>query len=227
MDELYLNNKQISFQEFISLVIKWMIIGIGLSAVTSLLILIFGIINILNSIALPVTIVFAIVELMMVFLLCKKIQKLDVSQAKLYFVIYSIINGITLTFIIEGIAPGIVFIAFALTCAYFGLLHAIATHTSYDFSHIGIFCMAVLPILIIGYIILLFIQAPILYYLLILSSLVIFTGLTIYDMKMIKTYYLKVEQQQLESISILCALQLYLDFINIFIDILRILNDLK
>lgn len=90
MDELYLNNKQMSFQELLCHVIKWMIIGIELSAITSLFILIFGIINILNIIALPVTTVFAIVELIMVFILCKKIQKLDVTQAKLYFVIYNV-----------------------------------------------------------------------------------------------------------------------------------------
>lgn len=65
------------------------------------------------------------------------------------------------------------------------------------------------------------------YYLLTLASLIIFTGLTIFDMKMVKTYYLKVDEQQLESMSILCALQFYLDFVNIFIDILRLMNDLK
>ncbi len=86
-------------------------------------------------------------------------------------------------------------------------------------------CVSFLPILIIGYIILMFIHAPVLYYIIVLIDLGVFTGLTLYDLKNISTMYQQSLEEQREGLALICALELYLDFVNIFLDILMLISD--
>lgn len=146
-------------------------------------------------------------------------------MAKRYFILYSIVNGVVFSFLLSVISVYITALAFALTCAYFGLLYTITKYTSSDFSFIAKVCVAVLPILIIGYIILMFIQAPALYYIIVLIDLAVFTGITLYDLKKISIAYHQSLENQREGLALMCALNLYLDFVNIFIDILMLISD--
>ena len=82
-----------------------------------------------------------------------------------------------------------------------------------------------LPVLMIAYILLIFISAPGLYYLVVFLDLAVFTGLTLYDFKHIEYAYEVAPQEALHGMALLCALQLYMDFINIFIDILMLVSD--
>ena len=77
----------------------------------------------------------------------------------------------------------------------------------------------------IAYILLIFISAPGLYYLVVFLDLAVFTGLTLYDFKHIEYAYEVAPQEALPGVALLCALQLYMDFINIFIDILMLVSD--
>lgn len=95
----------------------------------------------------------SIIETVMVILLVRKLSDLSVRLKKIFY-IYSVINGITISFLLSIIDPLISVLAFALTCALFGLLYTIANHTTYDFTSIGNMCLTSLPILILGYIIL-------------------------------------------------------------------------
>ena len=82
-----------------------------------------------------------------------------------------------------------------------------------------------LPVLMIAYILLIFISAPGLYYLVVFLDLAVFTGLTLYDFKHIEYAYEFAPQEALQGVALLCALQLYMNFINIFIDILMLVSD--
>ena len=228
MDQKMLT-KQMNYEKFLSEVIKWVFFGVGITAITSILVIFSGIIYALIPFYFPVLIISVITEIAFVWILNKKIDKpideLSFSSVKRFFILYSIVNGVIFSFILASVSIYITALAFALTCAYFGLLYTITKYTSSDFSFVMKVCISVLPILIIGYIILIFIHAPALYYIIVLIDLAVFTGITLYDLKKISTAYHQSLENQREGLALMCALNLYLDFVNIFIDILMLISD--
>lgn len=228
MDQKMLT-KQMNYEKFLSEVIKWVFFGVGITAITSLLVIFSGIIYALIPFYFPVLIISVIIEIAFVWTLNKKVDKpideLSFASVKRFFILYSIINGIIFSFILASVSIYITALAFALTCAYFGLLYTITKYTTSSFSNIAKVCISVLPVMIIGYIILLFIQAPMLYYIIVFLDLLIFTGITLYDFKMISTMYEQSSEVYPEGLILFCAFELYLDFVNIFIDILMLIMD--
>ena len=228
MDQKMLT-KQMNYEKFLSEVIKWVFFGVGITAITSILVIFSGIIYALIPFYFPVLIISVIIEIAFVWILNKKIDKpideLSFSSVKRFFILYSIVNGVIFSFILASVSIYITALAFALTCAYFGLLYTITKYTTSSFSNIAKVCISVLPVMIIGYIILLFIQAPMLYYIIVFLDLLIFTGITLYDFKMISTMYEQSSEEYQEGLILFCAFELYLDFVNIFIDILMLISD--
>lgn len=228
MDQRMLS-EQINYENFLLKVIKWVFLGVAVTALTSIVVILSGIIHYLINFYFPVLFVSVIVEIAFVWIINKKLQnygnQVSYAMAKRYFILYSIVNGVVFSFLLSVISVYITALAFSLTCAYFGLLYTITKYTSSDFSFIAKVCVAVLPILIIGYIILMFIQAPALYYIIVLIDLAVFTGITLYDLKKISTVYHQSLENQREGLALMCALNLYLDFVNIFIDILMLISD--
>lgn len=217
--------KTMSFNQFQSMMLKWMFKGVLCTAITSLFMIVTGIIKMLSFAFIPMAIIFGIIEIIMVIILIHKIADIDMNKAKFYFYLYSIMNGITLSFILSAIHPMVGVLVFGITSAYFGLLYSITQFIKSDVSLLGRVCMAMLPVLVISYIILFFIQLPALYYATILIDLVVFSGLTIYDFKMTRQLYEESHDDNIECNALLCALQLYLDFINIFLDIVMLVAD--
>lgn len=228
MDQKMLT-KQMNYEKFLSEVIKWVFFGVSITAITSILVIFSGIIYALIPFYFPVLIISVIIEIAFVWILNKKIDKpideLSFSSVKRFFILYSIVNGVIFSFILASVSIYITALAFALTCAYFGLLYTITKYTTSSFSNIAKVCISVLPVMIIGYIILLFIQAPMLYYIIVFLDLLIFTGITLYDFKMISTMYEQSSEEYQEGLILFCAFELYLDFVNIFIDILMLIMD--
>ncbi|WP_129737637.1 Bax inhibitor-1 family protein [Massilimicrobiota timonensis] len=228
MDQKMLT-KQMNYEKFLSEVIKWVFFGVGITAITSILVIFSGIIYALIPFYFPVLIISVIIEIAFVWILNKKIDKpideLSFSSVKRFFILYSIVNGVIFSFILASVSIYITALAFALTCAYFGLLYTITKYTTSSFSNIAKVCISVLPVMIIGYIILLFIQAPMLYYIIVFLDLLIFTGITLYDFKMISTMYEQSSEEYQERLILFCAFEMYLDFVNIFIDILMLIMD--
>ena len=228
MDQKMLT-KQMNYEKFLSEVIKWVFFGVGITAITSILVIFSEIIYALIPFYFPVLIISVIIEIAFVWILNKKIDKpideLSFSSVKKFFILYSIVNGVIFSFILASVSIYITALAFALTCAYFGLLYTITKYTTSSFSNIAKVCISVLPVMIIGYIILLFIQAPMLYYIIVFLDLLIFTGITLYDFKMISTMYEQSSEEYQEGLILFCAFELYLDFVNIFIDILMLIMD--
>ncbi len=228
MDQKMLT-KQMNYEKFLSEVIKWVFFGVGITAITSILVIFSGIIYALIPFYFPVLIISVIIEIAFVWILNKKIDKpideLSFSSVKSFFILYSIVNGVIFSFILASVSIYITALAFALTCAYFGLLYTITKYTTSSFSNIAKVCISVLPVMIIGYIILLFIQAPMLYYIIVFLDLLIFTGITLYDFKMISTMYEQSSEEYQKGLILFCAFELYLDFVNIFIDILMLIMD--
>jgi FtsH-binding integral membrane protein len=119
--------------------------------------------------------------------------------------------------------PMTTMVAFIVSAIYFGTLVVVGLTTHKDLTKIGSICMIALIVLIIVEIILMFINAPVLWMLASAVSLVIFAGLTAHDAQQMKDVDYD-GSTSTENLTTLLALNLYLDFVNIFVNLLQILN---
>ena len=171
-----------------------------------------------------------IAELAMVFSISFFINKISSSLAKILFFAYSLVNGITLTVIGFIYAPQIIFYAFMITLTIFVVTAIYGYTTQEDLSSYRRFFMIALISLIILSIINAFMGVGMLEWVITIGGAVIFTGLIAYDVNRIKwiSYQLADgDNEVMEKMSIDGAFNLYLDFINLFLYLLRIFGRKK
>ena len=171
-----------------------------------------------------------IAELAMVFVLSLAINKIPVAIAYLLFAGYAALNGLTLSVVFIAYELALVQKVFFITAGMFGGLALWGTFTKGDLSGVGSICGMALWGLIIAAVVNMFTRSSGLDVVLSFAGILIFTGLTMYDAQKIKR--LAMQEGQLDSaavqkIGILGALTLYLDFINLFLHILRFLGRKK
>ena len=167
--------------------------------------------------------VFAIAELVVVIVLSAKATKMSPLAAKIWFIIYALLNGVTFGVIFAAYDIGTVGYAFLVTAIVFAVMTIYGYVTKTDLSSIGnLFVMALFG-LIIATVLNFFIQSDGWTLALMYIGVVIFIGLIGYDTQKIKqlAYH---EGNGVQNASILGALVLYLDFINIFIRLVRIMD---
>lgn len=163
-------------------------------------------------------------QLAMVFSLNLGINKISTGTARLLFLAYSAVNGITLSTIGFIYEPMVVLYAFITALVVFAVMAAFGFMTNEDLSSYGKFLTIGLVSLIIMGIINIFLGIQAIYWATTLLGVVLFCGLTAYDVNRIKilAYNAAYENEEvLAKIGIIGALQLYLDFINLFLYILR------
>ena len=170
-----------------------------------------------------------IAELVLVFTLSAAINRLSLSVATLMFIVYSVLNGCMLSSIFYVYSPMIITKVFFITAGTFGITAAYGYATKRDLSSFGrIFYMALLG-LFIATVVNFFMKSATLDYLLSYAGVIIFTGLTAWDSQKIR----KLLQMQYEvdeksqKLALLGALTLYLDFINLFLYLLKIFGNKK
>ena len=171
-----------------------------------------------------------IAELAMVFSISFFINKISSSLAKILFFAYSLVNGVTLTVIGRIYAPQVIFYAFMITLTIFVVTAIYGYTTQEDLSSYRRFFMIALISLIILSIINAFMGVGMLEWVITIGGVVILTGLIAYDVNRIKfiSYQLADgDNEAMEKMGIIGALNLYLDFINLFIYILRIFGRKK
>lgn len=167
--------------------------------------------------------VFAIAEIVVVIALSAKATKMSPLAAKVWFIVYALLNGITFGVIFAAYDIGTVGYAFLVTAIVFAVMTIYGYVTKTDLSSIGnLFVMALFG-LIIATVLNFFIQSDGWTLALMYIGVVIFIGLIGYDTQKIKqlAYH---EGNGVQNASILGALVLYLDFINIFIRLVRIMD---
>ncbi|MBO7140300.1 MAG: Bax inhibitor-1/YccA family protein [Prevotella sp.] len=168
-----------------------------------------------------------IAELVLVFSVTAAINKLSLTVATLLFVLYSVINGATLSFILMIYTASSVVSVFFITAGTFAAMAAYGYFTKTDLSSWGKYLIMALIGLIIASIVNLFTQSSGLQMILNYAGVLIFVGLTAYDTQKIKVMLLQATDagEGAQKIALMGALSLYLDFINLFIHLLRILGD--
>lgn len=174
-------------------------------------------------IASPVTmIILGVISIAMVFSLSFKPDRAPgVSIAMLF--IYAAIEGVFLSSILIVYAAESITMAFVSAAVVFVVLSIFGLNTKKDLSRIGRQAFAALIALLIVSIINLFLQSPAIQYVFSYIGVIIFTILTAYDTQQMKTIYVKYgDQVNTTNLAVNGALQLYLDFINMFIYLLQI-----
>lgn len=166
-----------------------------------------------------------VLELVLVIVLSWRIMKMNPMIAKICFILYAFVSGLTFSSVFVVYNLSSVMMVFLVTAGLFGLMSFIGYKTNVDLSKIGFYLiMALLGIIIVG-LINLFLASETLELILSIVGVLLFVGITAYDVQKIKS--LEGSGLPEDNIAIYGALELYLDFINIFLDLLRIFADNK
>ena len=165
-------------------------------------------------------------ELVLVFVLSSRIMSLSFVTASLMFVIYSIMNGVFFSFILLAYTEQSIATTFLITAGTFGAMSLFGFVTKRDLSAMGRILFMLLIGLIIATVVNIFMKAEGLALILNYAGVVIFVGLTAYDTQSIKQMLQEQgDKEGAEKIALLGSLSLYLDFINIFIYLLRFFGE--
>jgi len=217
-----------SSNNFLRKVFLYMILGIGISLATGAYLLFFN--QELLYTLLDYYKFLVIAELGMVFSISFFINKMPSSLARILFFAYSLVNGITLTVIGLIYAPQNVFYSFMITLTIFIVTAIYGYTTQEDLSSYRRFFKIALISLILLSVFNVFMRVGMLEWIITIAGVVIFTGLIAYDVNRIKAISYQLadgDNETMEKMSIIGALNLYLDFINLFIYILRIFGRRK
>ena len=168
-----------------------------------------------------------LVELALVFWISSGIQRISSNMAIGLFLLYSVLNGFTLSVLLIAYIGASVASTFFITAGMFGAMSVYGYSTKQDLSSWGNLLFMALIGLILASFVNIFLQSAGLYWIISYVGVLVFVGLTAFDTQKIKQLAAQViaESEVGRKVAILGALTLYLDFINMFIFMLRIMGN--
>lgn len=160
----------------------------------------------------------------LVFGISGAINRLSLSVATMLFILYSILNGVMLSAIFVAYSPMVITKVFLITAGTFAAMATFGYFTKADLSGMGKILMMALIGLIIATVVNIFLKSSGLDMILSYVGVLIFVGLTAWDSQKIKMMLAQCEDMDegAQKIALIGALTLYLDFINLFLYLLRI-----
>lgn len=166
-------------------------------------------------------------ELILVWSVSAAIDRLSLTTATLLFVLYSVLNGVTMSFIFLAYTYESVTNVFLITAGTFAAMAFFGYFTKTDLSSIGRILFMALIGLIIATIVNIFVKSSGFGMILNYLGVLIFVGLTAWDTQKIKQMLSMAEDtgETAQKVALMGALSLYLDFINLFIHLLRIMGN--
>ncbi|OFI50572.1 hypothetical protein BG261_01480 [Floricoccus tropicus] len=223
MNNQIIDERRFSLNDFYARVYSLLGLGISISAIVSFLTLtVFqaNVVNIINNHGwiLPVT---WVIELITVFVLSSSASK-DGAMALPGFIFYSALNGFTISFTLAYYDLGSVTQAFVVAAVMFFALAFYGSRTKQSLTGIGKAARAGLLGLIVASIIFIFTGGGVFNLVISIAGVLIFSGLIAYDNQAIKNVYNGMQGEVTSGQAINLALSLYLDFINLFLSLLRI-----
>lgn len=208
---------------FLAKVFNWMAVGLGITGLVAYATAASGLAQVI--IGSPLFLVLALGTLGLVFYLSARIDKIKASTASALFIAYSVLNGLFFSTIFLRYTGSSIAGTFLITAGMFGAMAVYGLITKRDLSGWGSFLFMGLIGIIIASIVNIFLKSSSMYWVISLIGVFIFTALTAYDVQKIKRMGEKgIMSQGQEAItkgSIMGALALYLDFINLFLMLLR------
>ncbi len=166
-----------------------------------------------------------IAELALVFILSARIMKMSFATAGIMFVAYSVLNGITMASIFAVFTMESIASAFFVTAGMFGVMSFVGFTVKKDLGSFGSFFFMALVGLIIASVVNVFLGSNVLYWVVTYVGVLLFVGLTAYDTQKIKHMLMEYGDEvndHTQKLALLGSLSLYLDFINLFLYLLRI-----
>lgn len=170
-----------------------------------------------------------IAELALVFAVSGALNRLSLATATLLFVLYSVVNGATLSVIFLAYSMPAIIQTFFITAGTFGVMALVGYTTKTDLTSLGKLLFMALIGLVIATVVNMFVGSTGFDYILSYVGVLIFVGLTAYDTQKIKQMCMQAPDagEHMQKLALLGALSLYLDFINLFLYLLRIFGNNK
>ena len=202
-------------------VYQWMMVGLLISGLSAFMVIHSAtMLHLLFGNPYMIWVLF-LIELGLVIAISAGINKMDVSTARVLFILFSVVDGMTLASIFIVYTEASIVTTFFIAAATFGVMSLYGYFTDTDLSSWGNLLFAALIGLIIAMVVNFFLQSPAFEWWLSVIGVIIFVGLTAYDTQKIKALGEAMAEgsdaQSLGRVAIVGALTLYLDFINLFI----------
>jgi len=217
---------------FLSGVFMWMFLALGITAATAWLFATTpSLISMLyNSETGGMSITGWIVMLAplgLVLLMSARINRLSASTMVLVFIVFSLLMGASLSFVFLAYTGASIAKTFVITSAMFGSMAVLGYTTKTDLSKFGSIMFMGLIGIIIASVVNMFMQSEMMDYIISFIGVLVFTGLTAYDVQKLKRIGSQVtaETENARKLTIMGALTLYLDFINLFLFLLRFFDN--
>ncbi len=224
--DLEIGSSAVSERSFMSQVYLWMAMALALTGIVA-----WGVAQtpslvtaLMQNFFLFIMIMLA--QLGLVFWLSSSIFRIGVTTATIGFSIYATLNGIIFSTIFLAYTAASIASTFFVTAGTFAIVSVYGFATKQDLTSVGSFSLMALIGLILASFINMFFKNPVFDYILSYIGVAIFIGLTAYDTQQLK----KIHEQgagsgeMLQKVSLMGALRLYLDFINLFLLLLRIMG---
>ncbi|MFA6059766.1 MAG: Bax inhibitor-1/YccA family protein [Taibaiella sp.] len=207
---------------YIAKVYGWMFLGLSITAVVAFLV---ASSPLAQSVLFGNRLVFFglfIAQIFLVGFLSIRIQKMSSTTATAIFLGYSALMGLTFSVFILAYSAASLVTVFAITAGTFGVMSAVGYFTKQDLTSFGKIMIMGLVGVVIASIVNIFMESKMLYWIISYVGVAVFVGLIAYDTQKIKAYALLDSEEDRKKGAILGALSLYLDFINLFIMLLRL-----
>ncbi|MBP1044555.1 Bax inhibitor-1/YccA family protein [Vagococcus sp. BWB3-3] len=210
---------------FFSKIYAYLGIGIAITAVTSYLVMdVFyaQVASVIQSLPLGLTLIWLLEIALVIFLSAKAVKNPTLAVGG--FIAYSIINGITLSFTLVWYTSEVITSAFVAAAVTFGVMAIFGSRTQKNLSAMGqAMRTALIGVIIVMLINVFFVKSTGLLLFISIVTVFVFAGLTAYDHQRIKAIYNQFgDAPELSGMAVFCALQLYLNFINLLLAFLRI-----
>jgi FtsH-binding integral membrane protein len=210
--------------DFLRRVYGWMCLGLGLTALVAYTVLgVPGLAPALVANHLVFLGLFA-AQLGLVFYLSARVDRLTAGMAAGLFVLYSALTGLTLSVILLAYTGASIATTFVVTGGMFGALAAFGSTTARSLAGVGQFAFMGLIGLVLASVVGLFWNNDALQFLISVVGVIVFTGLTAWDAQRLKQMAGSVPPERVGAYAVVGALSLYLDFINLFLFLLRFLG---
>lgn len=206
-------------QSYMQRVYQWMAMGLALTGFVAFWAS--GNTALLKWLSGGMFLVIALVEIGVVIWLSSQIMKISATAATTGFLVYSGLNGLTMSFIFLVYTSASIASTFFITAGTFAAVSIYGWTTKKDLTSMGSFLFMGLIGIIIASIVNMFLRSEALYWVLSYAGVALFIGLTAYDTQKLKAIQ-ESNPGAPDQLAILGALRLYLDFINMFIFLLRI-----
>lgn len=210
-------------------VYMWMALGLAITGVVAMYVS--GNTQLVRSIVMNqgIFLMLVIGELALVWILSANIHRMSPTAATLSFAGYAVLNGVTLSVIFLAYTGVSIATTFFVTASTFGALSVYAITTKRNLGGLGQYLFAGLIGIIIASLVNMFIGSAMIDYAISFIGVFLFMGLTAYDTQMIKRWSNELsgsaDEADFMRVSIMGALKLYLDFINLFLFLLRFLGN--